>query len=301
LKSFLAAVLTLFPAGFILAASANEPPPGTAIVYPGDGARMVYVPAGEFTMGLDEAEANVVAKHLGKKDANELWAWDCYPKRRVTVDGFFIDECEVTVARWKRFVEATGHKSKSAETSQHFDKPAEQQLPAGEILWNEAKDYAKWAGKSLPTDAQWEKAARGTDGRLYPWGNDPPSTDRGHFGEEGKRPMLYVPVGSFPRGASPYGALDMLGNQYEWTADWLEPYPGNPLAEKMGDYSGQKAVSLRGGSWYHGWVSFYAAKRFGLEPGETYYHVGFRTVWKPPTGYFGSAQFEKDKAAASAK
>ena len=276
---------------------AAEPPAGTLIVHPTDGARMVYVPGGKFIMGLDEPEANTVAQHLGAKDATTLWAWDCYPRRTVELPGYFIDETEATVARWKQFVTATGHQTKFKETTRHFDRPEAQSLPAGEITWEEAKTYARWAGKALPTDAQWEKAARGTDGRLYPWGNDAPTPDHGHIGVKGKPPLLYTQVGSFPRGASPYGVLDMIGNQYEWTSDLLEPYPGNPLADKMRDYG--KPVSLRGGSWYHGWVGFYAAKRFGFKPDETYYHVGFRTVWTPPAGYFDSPQFQKDKTAAA--
>ncbi len=267
---------------------------GTAIVHPKDGAVMVYVPAGEFIMGIDRPEADRIARDLGFK-TEDLWAWDSYPRRKVHVDGFFIDKYEVTVARWKKFVQATGHKSKSTETTRHFADPNAQDLPAGEITWAEAKAYAKWAGRSLPTNAQWEKAARGTDGRLYPWGNDPPTPAHGHFGAKDKRPLLYVKVGSFPKGASPYGALDMLGNQYEWTSEWMEPYPGNPEADKMRDYAGMKNVSLRGGSWYHGWISFYAPKRFGLMPEETYYHVGFRTVWVPPADYFQSAQFQADR------
>ena len=274
----------------------GEPAAGTLIVHPQDGARMVYVPAGKFVMGLDPAEAEVVAGHLGVKDAATLWAWDCYPRRTVELPGYFVDETEATVARWKRFVEATGHRTKFRETTRHFEEPGAQHLPAGEITWEEAKAYARWAGKSLPTDAQWEKAARGTDGRLYPWGNDAPTPDHGHMGVKGKPPLLYTQVGSFPRGASPYGVLDLIGNQYEWTADLLEPYPGNPQGEKMRDYG--RVVSLRGGSWYHGWVGFYAAKRFGFKPDETYYHVGFRTVWTPPAGYFESPQFGRDRSAA---
>lgn len=298
MNPFTRAATALF-AAFTLAVPAAEPPPGTLIIHPSDGARMVYVPAGKFIMGLDEAEANTVAQHLGFKDAAALWAWECYPRRTVELPGYFIDECEVTVARWKRFVTATGHQTKFKETTRHFDHPEAQSLPAGEITWDEAKTYARWAGKSLPSEAQWEKAARGTDGRLYPWGNDAPTPDHGHLGVKGKPPRLYTQVGSHPRGASPYGALDLIGNQYEWTADWMEPYPGNPQADRMREYSGGRNVCLRGGSWYHGWVGFYAAKRFGFKPDETYYHVGFRTVWTPPADYFESPQFQRDQAAAT--
>lgn len=183
----------------------------------------------------------------------------------MTLPGYFIDETQVTVARWKKFERATGHQSVFKETSRHFDVSENQSLPAGKITWEEAGVYSRWAGKSRPSEAQWEKAARGTDGRFYPWGNDAPTPEYAHTGTPQKRPALYTHVGRFARGTSPYGALDMIGNQYEWTSDWFESYPGNPMAEKMRDYG--RVVSLRGGSWYHGWVGFYAAKRFCLNRG----------------------------------
>lgn len=283
------------------AGDTEAPAAGMEIVCPTDGARMVYVPAGEFIMGMDENEAHTVAQHLGYKDADALWAWETYPRHTVNLPGFFIDKYEVTVRRWQRFVRASGHMTKSKETTRHFDKPEELLLPAGEITWEEAQQYSRWAGKSLPTEAQWEKAARGTDGRLYPWGSAAPTVDHGHFGVKGTQPPLYVAVGKYPLGASPYGVLDMLGNQYEWTSDWVEPYAGNPMADKMRAYSGHRMVVLRGGSWYHGWIGFYAAKRFGFKPDETYYHVGFRTVWTPPSGYFQSREFQQARDEAQAQ
>lgn len=281
---------------------AAEPAAGTVIVHPVDGARMVYVPAGPFVMGLDESEANTIAGQLGFKDAESLWAWESYPRHTVDLPGYFIDECEVTVARWRTFVAATGHETRSQETPRHFGHPEAQQLPAAEITWEEAKAYARWAGKSLPTEPQWEKAARGTDGRPYPWGESPPTPDLGHFGPRGKANAVAdgvrrsAAVGSYPGGRSIYGTLDMLGNQYEWTADMKRTYPGNPQAGRMTD--SDQFVTLRGGSWYHGWIGFYSAKRFGLKPDETYYHVGFRTVWQPPAGYFAGADFTRDLRAA---
>jgi formylglycine-generating enzyme required for sulfatase activity len=268
---------------------------------------MVYVPSGPFIMGIDQAEGDRIAHHLGYKDAAAISAQEAYPKRTVDLPGFFVDVHEVTVARWKAFVTATDTHVKSTETSRHFEDPASQLLPAAEIPWAEAKRYAAWAGKALPTEAQWEKAARGTDGRLYPWGDEPPTAAHGHFGLDGKRPRLYVPVGGFPLGASPYGALDMLGNQYEWTCDYKNLYPGHPLdpddskTETVKTWCDGSNVTLRGGSWYHGRVSFYAAKRFGLLPDHTYYHVGFRTVWVPPLGYFDSMAFANERLKAEVK
>ncbi len=288
-----------------LGVNAAEPPAGTKIVHPGDGATMVYVPAGPFTMGIDREDGDAIARLLGFENAAGIWALEAYPKRVVDLPGFFIDRHEVTVARWKRFVEATGTEVKSRETSRHFDDAEAQQLPVAEIRWEEAKGYAAWAGKDLPSEAQWEKAARGTDGRFFPWGNDPPTAEHGHFGAKGIRPRLYVPVGCFPKGASPYGALDMLGNQYEWTSERKTLYPGHPLdpadpqTEKAKAYCDGSNIALRGGSWYHGFISFYAAKRFGLLPNETFYHIGFRTVWVPPTGYFETQEFKSAREAAS--
>jgi iron(II)-dependent oxidoreductase len=301
-RVIVAVALALVGAG-AEAASAGEPPPGTEIVSPVDQAIMVYVPSGVFTMGLDPADGEQLAKDLGFKDATSLCTAEAYPKRKVNLPGFFMDQTEVTVERWNKYVRATGTELKSKETSRHFDDPAAQLFPAAEIPWEDARKYAAWAGKLLPTEAQWEKAARGADGRLYPWGNEPPSADRGHFGEKGKPPRLYVVVGRFPKGASPYGALDMLGNQYEWTSEMKSLYPGHPLdpadplSAQVKEWCDGSNVCLRGGSWYHGWISFYAAKRFGLLPNETYYHVGFRTVWVPPAGYFESAEFTHAKAA----
>ncbi len=293
-------LLLLLPATMEIA-PAGDLQPGTLIVHPADGALMVYVPPGEFVMGLEKAGADRIARHLGFERGDDLWAWEAYPQRNVYLDGFFIDKYEVTVERWQQFVAATGHRSSSSETSRHFDQPAAKLLPAASMTWAEAGQYGSWAGKSLPTEAQWEKAARGTDGRAYPWGNSPPSESHGHFGQApqqgGRLPSLYTLVGTFPKGSSPYGALDMLGNQYEWTSQWQEPYPGNPQAEKMRTYHSSQNVCLRGGSWHHGWIGFYAAKRFGLPPEETHFHIGFRTVWKVPPNYIGTAAFARDRAA----
>jgi formylglycine-generating enzyme required for sulfatase activity len=278
-----------------------EPPAGTTIVHPADGALMVYVPAGEFIMGLNETDAETVAEHLGFESADILWAWEAYPKRTVYVGGFFIDKYEVTVKRWHRYVKVSNNESKARHAVRHYDKPHEQLLPAASIGWEEARSYCSWTVKALPSEAQWEKAARGTDGRLYPWGNTAPTEALAWFGPKGgPTPPSYTHVGSFPDGVSPYGALDMLGNQYEWTSEWGHPYPGNPMADKMRSYAAKNGC-LRGGSWYHGWAGYYAAKRFGFLPDETHFHVGFRTVWEPGTGYFESAAFKRDQATVSAR
>lgn len=278
-------------------------PAGTAIVFPKDGAVMVWVPVGDFVMGLDPDAAEAIARQAGFSSAAELWAWEAYPAHRVFLDGFFIDKYEVTIGQWKAFVDEAKPKIVSHESSRLFDNPAADILPVAEIRYADAERYATWAGKHIPSEAQWEKAARGTDGRWYPWGNQPapgPDSELGFFEKKGRAPFHYMPVGCYPKGASPYGAMDMLGNQYEWTTDRNNPYPNNPDAAKMKSYAGSMRV-LRGGSWYHGPISWYAAKRFGLEDKETYYHVGVRTVWVPPNDYFSSSAFIHDQKAVPAR
>ncbi len=276
---------------------AAEPPAGVAIVHPGDGAVMVYVPSGPFVMGLDSSEAEAVARALGARGADELWMWECYPKRTVTVPGYFIDRTETTVAQWQRFVQSTGFTGTPAEVSRHFGKSGEGMFPAGEIAQEDARAYAAWAGKSLPTDEQWEKACRGTDGRLWPWGNTPPTPELANLGPHTKA-RTYDRVGSHPKGSSPYGCLDMIGNQYEWTEGRVTPYPGNPEAARMEPYHSASNRCVRGGSFYHGITSGYACKRMGFENDSTYYHLGFRCVWSPAPGWFSSPEFEKARQAA---
>ena len=273
------------------------PLPGTEIVHPVDRAIMFYVPAGSFIMGLNQEEIVTIAKQLGYDNPDTLWMWECLPKRQEYTGGYFIDKYEVTIERWLKFTKATpDFKLKHDEISRYYSEPRALAMPVASITWAEAQCFANWAGKLLPSEMQWEKAARGTDGRFYPWGNTF-HPEYGHFAPCEKidwtHQRIYTRVGKFPAGASPYGAMDMLGNQYEWTSEWMEPYPNNPRRDKMLSYTRHQNACLRGGSWYHGKASLYAAKRFGLPPETTYYHIAFRTVWVPPQGYFSSAEYKE--------
>jgi formylglycine-generating enzyme required for sulfatase activity len=190
-----------------------------------DRAEMVLVPAGEFWMGSDESA-------------------DEQPRHRVGLDAYYIDKYEVTNAFYKRFMEATGRAAPGYWNNTSFNGESQ---PVVGVSWHDADAYCKWAGKRLPTEAEWEKAARGTDGRKYPWGEQWDSS-RANAGDKlGKT----APVGSYPSGASPYGVHDMAGNVWEWVADWYDKdyYKRSPERNPTGPDSGWNKV-LRGGSWY---------------------------------------------------
>jgi formylglycine-generating enzyme required for sulfatase activity len=261
-----------------------------------DGAEMVWVPAGEFLMGSTDEEIAQLLKE------NPGWKADWFarekPQRKVNLDGYWIYKNPVTVAQYRKFCEATGRKMRDAPTWGWKDDH-----PIVNVTWHDATAYAKWAGGRLPTEAQWEKAARGTDGRRYPWGNDwPPPKGAGNFAdkaltreapelakalsEAGFPPLsdyddgyAYTsPVGSFPAGASPYGALDMAGNVWEWCEDWYgkDYYKSAPLTNPQGPGSGSYRV-VRGGGWDSGGYCRSAA-RDGLDPDGWDSGGGFRLV-----------------------
>jgi len=230
-----------------------------------DGMELVIVPAGDFLMGSVE----------GDPDAYD----DEKPQHVVYLDAFWIDRTEVTNAMFERFVEETGHDAGTWWRDEASGKPDH---PVVIVSWHDAKAYCEWAGRRLPTEAEWEKAARGTDGRVYPWGNEPPDASRCNFN---RNVGDTTPVGKYsPKGDSPYGAADMAGNVWEWVADWYdEDYYAvsprdNPQGPSMGDYR-----VLRGGSWSdNGFgVSVRAAFRFRNSPVLRYGNFGFRCARSP--------------------
>jgi len=244
---------------------------------------MVLIPAGEFTMGTPEGGGGLADEH---------------PERRVFVGSFYLDRFEVTNGDYFEFVQATGHRmpenaQPSATLWAHgFPLPHIRTHPVVNVSWEDAVAYCRWADKRLPTEAEWEKAARGTDGHRYPWGNEWDFTkansasywagrtvdfqsgvdweafwvkgdgariakEHGVLGE-----ILTMPTGSFPSGLSPYGIHDLAGNVAEWVQDWYDPnyYRSAPLNDPPGPVRGA-IKAMRGGSWLKPAVSLRTTDR----------------------------------------
>lgn len=223
-----------------------------------DHATMVWVPAGEFIMGEKEADYN-------KGHADN-------PQHKVYLDGFWIYKTVVTVAQYKSYCKKTG---KKMPKKSYYERKDQTQI--GNVTWLEAQAYSKWAGEDLPTEAQWEKAARGTDGRTYPWGNN--------WDEKKVRPgikdSIFVTVDSFPTGKSPYGCLRMVGAEWQFCTDWYDRnyYNISPYRNPTGAFNGTKRV-IRGGGWpapsYN--LRCKCASRLRIPPDMPNESVGFRCV-----------------------
>ncbi|MGB4979326.1 MAG: formylglycine-generating enzyme family protein, partial [Anaerolineae bacterium] len=263
--------------------------PGATRVRGTDRAEMVYVPAGEFTMGSADSDT---------------WAYsDEKPQQRVTVAGFWIDRTEVTNAQYRKFVDAGGYGTQEYWTEAGWawkqfysvtqpncwnDSSFNQaQQPVVCVSWYEAYAYARWVGGRLPSEAEWEKAARGTDGRIYPWGNTWDGSRLNHCDQQcqygwkdasvndGYRTT--APVGSYANGTSPYGAMDLAGNVEEWVSSEYGNYPyGSDDGRE--DQSSTDFRVLRGGSWNFVARIVRSASRYGLTPGNRGDNIGFRVA-----------------------
>ena len=246
--------------------TASDGKAGAPTIVGKDGAIMALIPAGDFQMG----------------DSFNEGSSDERPVHTVYIDAFYIDVYEVTNAQYKKFMDATGYKSPPFWDDYRFNAP---DRPVVGVSWHDAVVYADWAGKRLPTEAEWEKAARGgLVGKRYPLGDTITRDDANydHWGTGGKDIWPYTsPVGSFaPNG---YGLYDMAGNVYEWVADWHAPdyYAYSPGSNPKGPNSGSSRV-LRGGSWHdalaedHGTSCLRVATRYSSGPTFEFYYIGFR-------------------------
>jgi formylglycine-generating enzyme required for sulfatase activity/energy-coupling factor transporter ATP-binding protein EcfA2 len=213
------------------------------------GFPMVFVPAGEFLMGSDQVA-------------------DERPPHQVYLDDYWIAKYPVTNAQFERFVRET--KYQAGDWRSEF-KPGKENYPVVNVNWDDAVAFCGWAGNHLPTEAQWEKAARGTEARVYPWGNQ---WDAGRCNVSGRGT---TPVDRYPNGVSPYGNYDMVGNVEEWCADWYDAnyYKNSPPRNPKNEVPGTRRV-LRGGAWGSTQPNAHSTIRNDTGSGNRKSHIGFR-------------------------
>jgi formylglycine-generating enzyme required for sulfatase activity len=252
---------------------------------------MVYVSAGEFIMGSDDDEVDYAMQLCNRYECDAEPIWSEQPQHTVYLDAFYIDKTEVTNAQYQQCVEAGVCQ---LPTTCDWGEPTfgdefKAEHPVACVRWHDARTYCEWADRRLPTEAEWEKAARGTDGRIYPWGNpfygsklnfcdaNCPYDWKDTSANDGYAKT--APVGSYPAGASPYGALDMAGNVWEWVADWYEAYPGSSF---QSSYYGREYRVIRGGAWYPYLWHARCAGRYRLGPWHGAADIGFRCAWSSP-------------------
>jgi formylglycine-generating enzyme required for sulfatase activity len=249
---------------------------GSTMVSEKDGMVMVYIPAGEFTMGSDSGDV------------------DEKPIHQVYLDAYWIDQTEVTNAKYALCVQST----KCVEPSEvaYYSNPTYIDYPVVNVSWDYANAYCEWAGRRLPTEAEWEKSARGTDQRVYPWGNEFACLNGNFFDKYVFNEIeSYLvpfhgcdgfyntsPVVAFPAGKSPYGAFDMAGNVWEWVKDWYDEtyYQKSPSRNSLGPDSGQYRV-LRGGSWSNFGFDARSSNRSKYVSSTTKNILGFRCALSP--------------------
>jgi serine/threonine-protein kinase len=246
---------------------------GDVFIRPSDGMGMVFVPAGSFLMGGGENDPAASADEL--------------PEHRVTLEGFWIDRTEVTNDQYNLCADSDG-----CRKPLYADDPAYNggDMPVVGVAWGDAVDYCAWAGGRLPTEAEWEYAAKGEDGSIYPWGNEfdgnslnfcdlnceeswaEGTSDDGH--------KEAAPVGTYPDGASWVGALDMAGNVWEWVSDWCDSYPSEAQVNPGGPEAGNCKI-IRGGAWASqpaGVRTTYRILSGEITPDIRHPNIGFRCV-----------------------
>lgn len=271
-RSILLIVLMALGASVVEAADMSATKNGTLTetIKGKDGAPMVLIPAGAFLMGSNDGLPNERPEHM------------------VTLKAYYIDQYEITAGRYQKFVESA--QRNVPPTSDDEAAQALGDVPAVGMSWTDAAGYCKWAGRRLPTEAEWEKAARGTDGRRYPWGHMQPFVDIANYnrGMWVSEAVTLVPVNSGLEGMSvrhglkeggksPYGLFHMAGNAAEWVADWYdrEYYQKTTETNPTGPSSGEKRV-IRGGSWADLPSALRVTSRFSAEPDYEDRTIGFR-------------------------
>ena len=271
--------------GVLLATFLSSGCSGNAITTktsPTDGKVMVRVPAGEFKLGTSADQASDLAK---KFNLNPNFFAGESPQQTLALPEFYIDQTPVTNAEYKKFIDANPNQEVPYlaldlvrgfnwdQTARTFPQGREQ-YPAVLVTWQDAAAYCKWTGKRLPTEAEWEKAARGLDTRMWPWGNEWDASRV--WSGSGKRADA-APVGQFPTGASPYGAQDMVGNIWQWTSSLDKPYPYN-ASDGREDPNATGLRVTRGGAFPFGAEVTRTATRNRFEASDRAASIGFRCV-----------------------
>ena len=252
----------------------------------------VSIPEGAFLMGSTPEEAAAAYEDAKLRSSMlEQHTFDAeLPQHQVYLDGYEISRYEITNAQYRAFIEATdrpaprGHNGEDTWADETFNADAQ---PVVGVTWFDAQAFAEWIGGSLPTEAQWERAARGTEARRYPWGDTPPKArQHANFARRYNRP---VPVGQFPKGKSPNGIADLAGNVWEWCLDEysLTTYrrssggvAQNPIHLRFRDVL--QARVIRGGAWDVGRAFLRSSLRFKFYPLDSTHTIGFRVVRPRP-------------------
>ncbi|MDD3948200.1 MAG: SUMF1/EgtB/PvdO family nonheme iron enzyme [Anaerolineaceae bacterium] len=244
-----------------------------------DNMPMIEIPAGQVWIGCDETN-NAGFSCL----ADEL------PLHQVTLDAYFIDKFEVTNAQYALCVMdgacAEPYYQHSATRQDYYTDPDYADYPRVAVSWFEASDYCEWGGGRLPTEAEWVRAARTDDNRVYPWGNETPDCGKANTLDENTGQLCLgdtAAVGSFPEGASPFGVMDLAGNVWEWTADWYHQdyYSNSPEINPQGPEQGGTKV-VHGGGFDYGWKLTRIAYTTDHDPREHKIGFGFRCVSPVP-------------------
>ncbi len=269
---------------------------------------MVYIPAGYVEMGSGDKEIERAMEMFQKaEDTKPVRNWfdDEVPKHKVWIDAFYLDKYEVTNQEYMKFVRAGGYTKKIFWTKKGWKWVRHKKIKAPDcfddnrfnqpdhpvvcINGYEASAYAKWAGKRLSTEAEWERAARGDNGRMFPWGDDI-STQEGyranyHPGGENQEKdghRFTAPAAAFPNGASPFGVYQMAGNVWEWCEDWYGEnyYKESPKKNPAGPRIGAERI-VRGGAWLNSIISIRIPYRSYANPKLRYSHIGIRCARSP--------------------
>jgi serine/threonine-protein kinase len=275
---------TIFPTATVVSTLVETKQPTLGAMRSSEVDQMVqvYIPAGEFIMGSDDLDAQT-STEKGR-------AYPEIPVHSVYLEGYWIDKYEVANEQYALCVSAgvcePPYLSRSETRPSYYDNPEYANYPVIYVNWYMAQTYCEWAGRRLPTEAEWEKAARGTDVRKYPWGNQPVSGERANFCDINclrtiANPIFddgYAdtsPVGNYPAGASPYGVMDMSGNVWEWTSTIIQPYPYDPTdgRENLDKYAERV---WRGGPWSNGYWWMRSSVRYRSIPSYWYVNLGFR-------------------------